>query len=84
MNKNIESTMEATKDLNLYEVYLYNDCQINEGTYEGAQPGTVDGWEIKWVLASSKDALKDFPYFDCVISTNDNSTGHRLSAIIWR
>jgi len=84
MNKNIESTMEATKDLNLYEIYVCNSQDITGGVYEGKKSGEVTGWDIFWVLASSEEALKDFPFFDEVITTNDNSTGRRLGAIIWK
>jgi len=83
MNKNIESTMEATKDLDLYEIYVYNHEPITDGVYEGALAGEVDGWEIKWVLATD-DGIFDFPWFNCIITKNDNSTGRRLGAIIWK
>ncbi len=83
MNKNIEATMEATAHLNLYEVYLYNDELITEGSYEGKPAGTVSGWNIQWVLGTD-EGIKSFPYFDEVITKNDNSTGRRLGAIIWR
>lgn len=69
---------------NLYEIYTYNPEDITEGAYEGKKAGEVSGWDIHWVLASNKDALEDYPFFDCVISTNDNSTGHMVGAIIWR
>lgn len=83
MNKNIEETMESTNHLDLYEIYVYNDTQINDGQYEGAQPGTVSGWDIRWVLGTD-EGIKSFPYFDEVITKNDNSTGRRLGAIIWK
>jgi len=81
---NIEETFEKTKDLNLYEIYTYNSVSIHDGTYEGAEPGEISGWDIMWVLASSEEALQDFPFFDEVITTNDNSTGRRTGAIIWK
>lgn len=84
MNKNIESTMEATKDLTLYEIYTYNPEPVHDGVYEGAEAGEISGWDTQWVLATDWKTLETFPFFDCVISTNDNSTGRRLGAIIWR
>ena len=84
MNKNIEETMEKTKNLNLYEIYVCNSEDIHDGMYEGKLAGEITGWDIHWVLASSEDALEDYPFFDCVITTNDNSTGRRLGAIIWK
>jgi hypothetical protein len=83
MNKNIEATMCATQHLNLYEVYLYNDAPIHDGCYEGAEAGEVSGWNIQWILGTD-DGIKSFPFFDEVITKNDNSTGRRLGAIIWR
>ncbi|MCK4817021.1 hypothetical protein KA005_14725 [bacterium] len=70
-------------DLDLYEIYVYNDRQINEGTYEGAQPGTVAGWDTRWVIGTD-EGIKSFPHFDKIITKNDNSTGHRMHAIVWR
>ena len=70
-------------NLDMFEIYVYNNAQINDGQYEGAQPGTVSGWEIKWVLGT-EEGVKSFPYFDEIISKNDNSTGRRIGAYIWK
>ena len=83
MNKNIEETMESTKELDLFEIYVYNDEEITEGMYAGKAAGEVGGWDIKWVLGTD-EGIKTFPFFDEVITKNDNSTGRRLGAIIWR
>lgn len=69
---------------NLYEIYTCNPEDITEGVYEGKKAGEVTGWNIHWVIATSEDALKDYPFFDCVISTNDNSTGRMTGAYIWK
>jgi len=75
-------TQEQIDALDLFEIYVYNDHTINEGQYENSLPGTISGWEIKWVLATD-DGIKSFPWFDCVITKNDtNISGH--DPIIWR
>lgn len=71
------------RKLNLYEIYIYNEYIISDGVYEGAQPGTVSGWDIRWVLGTD-EGIKTFPFFDRVITKNDNSQGRRIGAIIWR
>jgi hypothetical protein len=71
------------RQLNLYEIYTYNDELITEGHYEGKPAGAVSGWDIKWVLGTD-EGIKSFPFFDEIITTNDNSTGRRTGAIIWR
>ena len=76
-------TQMKIRQLDLFEIYVYNDAQINEGVYEGAQPGTVSGWDIQWVLATS-EGIKTYPFFDEVITKNDNSTGRRTGAVIWK
>ena len=48
-----------------YEIYTYNDSPVK---YLGEirEPGTVSGWEIKYVF-STRENIKTFPYFECVI-----------------
>lgn len=83
LKKNTEATSEETKDLILFEIYVYNDAQINDGQYEGQLPGTVSGWDTRWVLATPEH-ITEFPYFDVIITVNDNSTGRRIGAYIWK
>ena len=71
------------RKLNLYEIYVTNDHYIDSGVSEGSEPGEVTGWDIRWVLATD-EGIKSFPWFDEVITKNDNSTGRRLGAIIWK
>ena len=73
----------AIQRLNLYEIYVYNNCDIVDGIWEGKKAGEIGSWEIKHVLATP-EGIKTFPWFDCILSTNDNSTGYRTGAIIWR
>jgi hypothetical protein len=69
---------------NLYEIYTCNPYDITEGFYAGKKAGEVEGWDIQWVIASNDEALKDYPFFDCIITKNDNSTGRMTGAIIWK
>ena len=71
------------KQLNLYEIYVYNNCDIFDGMYAGKKAGEISGWETKHVLGTD-EGIKTFPWFDCVISKNDNSTGQRTGAILWK
>lgn len=71
------------RQLNLYEIYIYNDFDIQTGVHEGKKAGEVSGWDTCWVLGTD-EGIKTFPWFDCVITKNDNSTGRRTGAIIWR
>lgn len=69
--------------INLYEIYTYNEEAITTGCYAGQGVGTVSGWDIKWVL-SSKENIKSFPFFDCIISINDGfSTASDNTIIEW-
>ena len=70
------------EDLDLYEIYVSNSEDITDGVYEGKKAGEVDGWEIKWIL-STDDHIFKFPFFDCIITKNDNSTGRRTGAILF-
>lgn len=70
-------------ELDLFEIYVCNSEDITEGVYAGKKAGEVSGWDIKWVLSTS-DAIKFFPWFDEVITKNDNSTGRRDTSIIWK
>ncbi|MCD6337134.1 MAG: hypothetical protein J7M01_02745 [Candidatus Marinimicrobia bacterium] len=80
MNK---PTQEQIDNLDLFEIYVYNSEIITSGHYEGSPPGEVSGWEIKWVLATDA-GIKTFPFFDCIITKNDNSCDDLKNAIIWR
>ena len=71
------------RQLDLFEIYVYNDFDIDEGCYEGKKAGEVSVWDTRWVLGTD-EGIKTFPWFDCIISKNDNSTGRRTGAIIWR
>lgn len=75
-------TKTIPEGLTLYEIYVYNSEDIAEGVYEGKKAGEVDGWDIKWVL-SKPEHIKNFPFFDCIITKNDNSTGRALGAILY-
>ena len=44
----------ANKDIKIFEIYVKN-------------PKTLEGgWEIKYVR-STKDLIKSFPFFDCIL-----------------
>ena len=51
-----------------FEIYTYNDSQVK---YLGEirEPGTVSGWEIKYVF-STREKLKTYPFFDAVIGVD--------------
>ena len=51
-----------------YEIYTYNDTQVK---YLGEirEPGTVSGWEIKYVF-STREKIKTFPYFESIIGVD--------------
>ena len=76
------ATTTKPDDLDLYEIYVYNSEDINEGCYAGKKAGEVGGWGIKWVL-STDDHIFNFPFFDEIITKNDNSTGRRIGAILF-
>ena len=64
----------------LFEIYVCNPEPTNDKMY-GKQPaGSITGWDIKWVLAPNKEAVKQYPFFDCIITRNDNSTGQAIDA----
>lgn len=64
----------------LFEIYVCNPEDIHNGVYAGNKAGDITGWDIKWVLAPNREAVKQYPLFDCIISKNDNSTGRALTA----
>ena len=71
-------------DLNLYEIYTYNEEDITEGCYKGKKAGEVTGWNIFWVL-STDEKIKTFPLFDCIITKNDYGMIDRsIGAYIWK
>jgi len=59
-------------ELKLRKLNLYEIYIYNES-----------GWDIRWVLGTD-EGIKTFPFFDRVITKNDNSQGRRIGAIIWR
>ena len=59
--------------VNIYEIYVYNDKDIDTGNYTGSKAGTISGWEIKWIK-TNKDII-NYPFFDCIITTNDMPAG---------
>ena len=65
---------------NLYEIYVCNPDDIHSGNYAGNKAGAVTGWDIKWILAPSDKAVKQYPFFDEIITKNDNSTGRARTA----
>ena len=71
------------RQLNLYEIYVYNDCDIFDGMWAGKKAGEISGWSFIHVLATP-EGIKTFPWFDCVVSENNNSTYDRARAILWR
>lgn len=77
-----EPTQKEIDGLNLYEIYVYNDCPIYDGAYKGSLPGDVSGWDIQWVLGTD-EGIKTFPWFDCVITKNDTNISGK-DPIIWK
>jgi len=73
------NTMVDILNNDLFEIYTCNDKPV---TYcDKLQPaGAVTGWDIKWVLAPNREAIKQYPFFDCIITKNDNSTGRATDA----
>ena len=66
----------------LFEIYVCNAEPVKNGLNpsELAPAGTIGGWEIKWILAPSEEAIKQYPFFDEIITQNDNSTGRARTA----
>ena len=75
----INNEMVDILNNDLFEIYVYNSEWVSYGG-EPCPAGYVSGWEIKWVLAPNREAIKKYPFFDCIISRNDNSTGQARSA----
>jgi len=82
INKSIKKNLIDIYNNNLYEIYVCNSEPV-EYCGELKQAGAVGGWDIKWILAPNKAAIKKYPFFDCIISKNDNSTGMALDAEIF-
>lgn len=53
-------------ELKSYEIYVCNSEPITTGLYAGAAPGTVAGWDIKFV--KTVKPIESYPFFDCVIT----------------
>ncbi|MCK4870779.1 MAG: hypothetical protein KAS93_06690 [Gammaproteobacteria bacterium] len=79
INRSINVNMVDIHSNNLYEIYT---CNAEPVTYCGElkPAGHVSGWDIKWILAPNKAAVEQYPFFDCIISRNDNSTGQAIDA----
>lgn len=81
INQSIKLNMVDIYNNDLFEIYTYNSNPVESDVDGGAIPaGTLDGWEIKWILAPNKEVIKQYPFFDCIISINDNSTGQATDA----
>ena len=76
----IKNEMVDILNNDLFEIYTYNTEPLKDGVYAGSPAGAISGWEIKWILAPNREAIKKYPFFDCIISRNDNSTGQARSA----
>ena len=86
----LKNTKEMIEENNLYEIYVFNDVPVKYPLSSSLHPngimreaGEVDGWDIKWILAPNDETIKKYPFFDVVISKNDNSTGRVLTAEIF-
>lgn len=61
-----------------FEIYTFNDVEVNEGIYKNAKIGTISGWDIQIVgvkannYKEAKEKLKNYPLFDCVITNEGN------------
>lgn len=64
----------------LFEIYVCNPKDIHNSDYAGNKAGDITGWDIKWVLAPNREAIKKYPFFDCIITQNDNSAGQAHTA----
>lgn len=79
INQSLKVNMVDIHNNDLFEIYVCNDKPV---IYCDAlhEAGHVTGWEIKWILSPNKEAIKQYPFFDCIISKNDNSTGQAIDA----